>query len=140
MTLDPRKWTNKTAEAVSAAMQAATAAGHPELTPHHVMIEIVRQEGTVVAPLLAKLEVSAASISEKCASALAKLPSAKGGSEPRLNRELSNAFADAAKLQDEFGDDFLSVELLAVAMHDIVGVARRRCLLAAQSRASRGAA
>ena len=111
-------------------MQAATAAGHPELTPHHVMIEIVRQEGTVVAPLLAKLEVSVASISEKCTSALAKLPSAKGGSEPRLNRELSNAFADAVKLQDEFGDDFLSVELLAVAMHDIVGVARDQVLAA----------
>ena len=33
MTLDPRKWTTKTGEAVSAAMQAATIAGHPELTP-----------------------------------------------------------------------------------------------------------
>jgi ATP-dependent Clp protease ATP-binding subunit ClpB len=130
MTLDPRKWTNKTAEAVSAAMQAATAAGHPELTPHHLLLEIVRQEGTVVAPLLAKIEVSAASISEKCASALAKLPSAKGGSEPRLNRELSNVFADAAKLQEEFGDDFLSVELLAVAMHDILGMARDQVLAA----------
>jgi len=130
MTLDPRKWTTKTSEAVSAAMQTATAAGHPELTPHHVMLEIVRQEGTVVAPLLVKIEVSAASISEKCASVLAKLPSAKGGSEPRLNREMSNAFADAAKLQEEFGDDFLSVELLAVAMYDIVGMARDQMLAA----------
>jgi len=130
MTLDPRKWTTKTSEAVSAAMQTATAVGHPELTPHHVMLEIVRQEGTVVAPLLVKIEVSAASISEKCASVLAKLPSAKGGSEPRLNREMSNAFADAAKLQEEFGDDFLSVELLAVAMYDIVGMARDQMLAA----------
>ena len=39
-------------------------------------------------------------------------------------------FADAAKLQEEFGDDFLSVELLAVAMHDIVGVARDAMLAA----------
>ena len=130
MTLDPRKWTNKTAEAVSAAMQAATAAGHPELTPHHLMLEIVRQEGTVVAPLLSKVSVPVAQITERCAAALAKLPSAKGGSEPRLNRESSSVFADAAKLQEEFGDDFLSVELLAVAMHDIVGVARDAMLAA----------
>jgi ATP-dependent Clp protease ATP-binding subunit ClpB len=130
MTLDPRKWTTKTAEAVSAAMQSATAAGHPELTPHHLMGELVKQDGTVVAPLLAKVSVPAAQLAEKCAAALAKLPSAKGGSEPRLNRELAAVFADAAKTQEDFGDDFLSVELLALAMHDIVGVARDALLAA----------
>ena len=130
MTLDPRKWTTKTAEAVSAAMQSATAAGHPELTPHHLMGELVKQDGTVVAPLLAKVSVPAAQLAEKCAAALAKLPSAKGGSEPRLNRELAAVFADAAKTQEDFGDDFLSVELLALAMHDIVGVAREALLAA----------
>ncbi|MFM7082416.1 MAG: Clp protease N-terminal domain-containing protein, partial [Actinomycetota bacterium] len=64
MTLDPRKWTTKTGEAVSAAMQVATVAGHPELTPHHVLAELLKQEGTVVAPLLTKVGVTITSLAD----------------------------------------------------------------------------
>ncbi|MFM7664940.1 MAG: ATP-dependent Clp protease ATP-binding subunit [Actinomycetota bacterium] len=130
MTLDPRKWTTKTGEAVSAAMQVATVAGHPELTPHHVLAELLKQEGTVVAPLLTKVGVTITSLADKCAAALAKLPSAKGGAEPRLNRELAAVFAAAAETQTEFRDDYLSVELLALAMHEIIGVPREELLAA----------
>ncbi|MEY4401710.1 MAG: chaperone protein ClpB [Actinomycetota bacterium] len=130
MTLDPRKWTTKTGEAVAAAMQAATVAGHPELTPHHLLVELVKQEGTVVSPLLAKVGVAVAALAEKCTNALSKLPTTKGGSEPRLNRELAAAFAAAAETQAEFRDDFLSVELLVLAMYEIVGVPREELLAA----------
>ena len=130
MTLDPRKWTTKTGEAVSAAMQAATVAGHPELTPHHLLVELLKQEGTVVSPLLAKVGVAVAALAEKCTTALSKLPTTKGGSEPRLNRELAAAFATAAEAQAEFRDDFLSVEMLVLAMHEIVGVPREELLAA----------
>jgi ATP-dependent Clp protease ATP-binding subunit ClpB len=130
MTLDPRKWTTKTGEAVSAAMQAATVAGHPELTPHHLMAELVKQDGTIVAALLAKVGVPVNLVAERCATAIAKLPGAKGGSEPRLNRELAAAFAAAAETQAEFRDDYLSVELLALAMHGIIGVPHAELLAA----------
>ena len=128
MTLDPRTWTTKTSEAVSAAMQAATLAGHPELTPHHVVAELVKQDDTIVSPLLAKVGVPVNKVSEKCAAALTKLPSAKGGAEPRLNRELAAAFAAAKEIQTEFRDEFLSVEVLLLAMHEIVGVSRDELL------------
>jgi ATP-dependent Clp protease ATP-binding subunit ClpB len=130
MTLDPRKWTTKTSEAVSAAMQAATVAGHPELTPHHLLAELLKQEGTIVSPLLSKVGVAINALADKCANAVAKLPTTKGGSEPRLNRELAAVFASAAETQSEFRDDFLSVELLVLAMHEIVGVPRDEMLAA----------
>jgi ATP-dependent Clp protease ATP-binding subunit ClpB len=130
MTLDPRKWTVKTGEAVSGAMQSATANGNPELTPHHVMAELVKQDGTITASLLAKVGVPVNVVAEKCAVAIAKLPNAKGGSEPRLNRELAAVFATAAETQAEFKDDYLSVELLVLAMHEIVGVPRDEMLAA----------
>ena len=130
MTLDPRKWTTKTGEAVAAAMQAATSAGHPELTPHHLLLELVKQDGTIVSPLLAKVGVPLNTIAEKCSTALAKMPSTKGGSEPRLNRELAAVFAAAAELQSDFGDDYLSVEVLVLAMHESVGVPREEMLAA----------
>ena len=130
MTLDPRKWTTKTSEAVAAAMQAATLAGHPELTPHHLLAEIVKQDGTIVAALLAKVGVPLNLITEKCSVATAKLPSVKGGSEPRLNRELAAVFAAATETQTEFRDDYLSVELLVLAMHEIIGVPHGEILAA----------
>ncbi|MFZ9867179.1 MAG: ATP-dependent Clp protease ATP-binding subunit [Ilumatobacteraceae bacterium] len=128
MTLDPRTWTTKTSEAVSAAMQAAALAGNPELTPHHVLAELVKQDGTIVSPLLAKVGVSVNKVSQTCTSVLAKLPSVKGGAEPRLNRELAAVFAAAKEMQTEFRDDFLSVEVLLVAMHDVVGLPREEML------------
>ncbi len=128
MSLDPRTWTTKTSEAVSAAMQSATLAGHPELTPHHVLTELVKQDGTIVPPLLAKVGVPVNKVVEKCTAALAKLPNAKGGSEPRLNRELAAVFAAAKEMQTEFRDEFLSVEVLLLAMHDVVGVPREELL------------
>jgi ATP-dependent Clp protease ATP-binding subunit ClpB len=128
MSLDPRTWTTKTSEAVSAAMQSATLAGHPELTPHHVLSELVKQDGTIVSPLLAKVGVPVNKVVEKCTAALAKLPNAKGGSEPRLNRELAAVFAAAKEMQTEFRDEFLSVEVLLLAMHDVVGVPREELL------------
>ncbi|MEY3452896.1 MAG: chaperone protein ClpB [Actinomycetota bacterium] len=130
MTLDPRTWTVKTSEAVSAAMQVAATAGHPELMPHHLLAELVKQDGTVTAPLLTKVGVPVTKVAEKCATALGKLPTTKGGAEPRLGRELAAVFAAAAETQTEFKDDFLSVELLVVAMHEIVGVARDEMLAA----------
>jgi len=130
MTLDPRTWTVKTSEAVSAAMQVAATAGHPELMPHHLLAELVKQDGTVTAPLLTKVGVPVTKVAEKCATALGKLPTTKGGAEPRLGRELASVFAEAAETQSEFKDDFLSVELLVAAMHEIVGVARDEMLAA----------
>ena len=130
MTLDPRTWTVKTSEAVSAAMQVAATAGHPELMPHHLLAELVKQDGTVTAPLLTRVGVPVTKVAEKCATALGKLPTTKGGAEPRLGRELASVFAEAAETQSEFKDDFLSVELLVVAMHEIVGVARDEMLAA----------
>ena len=130
MTLDPRKWTTKTSEAVSAAMQVATVAGHPELTPHHLLTELLKQEGTIVSPLLSKVGVAINALADKCANAVAKLPTTKGGSEPRLNLELAAVFVSAAETQSEFRDDFLSVELLVLAMHEIVGVPRDEMLAA----------
>ena len=130
MTLDPRTWTVKTAEAVSAAMQVAAMAGHPELTPHHLLAELVKQDGTVTAPLLAKVGVPVAKVAEKCATALGKLPTTKGGAEPRLGRELAAVFATAVETQADFKDDFLSVELLVLAMHEIVGVPHDEMLTA----------
>ena len=130
MTLDPRKWTTKTTEAITAAMTTATTNGNPELTVDHVLASIVAQTDTVVHPLLAKLGVSVAVVADKAASVVGKLPRAQGGGEPRMNRELAGLFTAANTVREELRDDYLSVEHLVLAMHDRIGISRDEMLAA----------
>ncbi|MBF0698256.1 Clp protease N-terminal domain-containing protein, partial [Actinomyces bowdenii] len=46
-------YTTKSQEAISGAMQAAAAAGNPQIEPAHLLVELLSQEGGVAAALLA---------------------------------------------------------------------------------------
>ena len=62
--------------------------------------------------------------------AVARLPKAYGGDEPRLGREVNAVFDDAQRVQSDLRDDFLSVEHLLLAMTDRLGVDREEMLQA----------
>ena len=49
--------TTKAREALSQAHSDATAKGHPELVPEHLLLALLRQDGGVAAPLLDKAGV-----------------------------------------------------------------------------------
>ena len=130
MSLNPRQWTTKTTEAVNLAMQDALSRSNPELSVDHVVVALMNQSETIVPALLAKVGVASTMIRDQAAQAVAKLPSAHGGSEPRMSRELTNKFAQADKYRGELKDDFLSVEHLVLAMNDRVGIASDELLVA----------
>ena len=130
MAFDPKKWTTKTSEAIAAAMQSATSNNNPELTADHVMAALCRQTDTVVPAVLSKLGLAATMLSDRADEVVAKLPRAQGGSEPRMNRELSNIFANAETLRVDMKDDYLSVEHLLVAMNQRVGLCSAEMLQA----------
>ena len=130
MSINPNKWTHKTQEAVSAAVDQAKSLSNPELTPDHVMAAIVRQEDTIVPAALAKLGLAPLMVRNKADEAVTKLPKAYGGDEPRMNRELNNVFENAEKYRKDFKDDFLSVEHLLLAMNQRLGVASEELLQA----------
>ncbi|MFM7744274.1 MAG: ATP-dependent Clp protease ATP-binding subunit [Actinomycetota bacterium] len=122
MAIDPKKWTQKTQEAVTAAMEDARGRSNPELTPDHVMGALLRQEGTIVPAVLQTVGVAPLMLRNKADEAVAKLPNAYGGEEPRMNRELNNVFANADKTRKDLRDDYLSVEHLLYAMNQRVGI------------------
>jgi len=128
--IDPRTWTVKTGEAVAESVQNAALAGHSEVTAHHVLSAILRQEGTIVASMLDSAGVAVTAVLGICSAALAKIPSTKGGPEPRLSRELVAVFAAASEMRKDLRDEYLSVEVLVCAMHEIVGVSREDLLAA----------
>jgi len=122
MAIDPKKWTQKTQEAVAAAMEDARGRSNPELTPDHVMGALLRQDGTIVSAVLQTVGVAPLVLRNKADEAVGKLPNAYGGEEPRMNRELNNVFANADKVRKDLRDDYLSVEHLLYAMNQRVGI------------------
>ena len=132
MALDPKKWTLKTQEAMGAAIDQAKANANPELTPDHLLAALTRQEDTIVPALLAKLGQAPLMIRNRADEAVAKLPKAYGGDEPRLSRPLNQVFERAQQAQADLRDDFLSVEHLLLAMNDRLGVGTEELLQALQ--------
>ncbi len=130
MAIDPKKWTIKTQEAVAAAIDQARSFSNPELTPDHVMAAVARQDDTLTPAVLAKLGLAPLMIRNKADEAVAKLPKAYGGDEPRMNRELNNVFDNAEKYRKDLKDDYLSVEHLLLAMNDRLGVGSEELLQA----------
>ena len=128
MAFDPKTWTVKTQEAFAAAIDQAKARSNPELTPDHVLVAVTSQEGTVVAPVLAKLGQSPGMVRDRALAAVERLPRAVGGDEPRMSRELDQVTERATGHRKDLKDDYLSVEHLLLAMHDRLGVSSEEIL------------
>ena len=130
MAIDPKKWTIKTQEAVAAAIDQARSLSNPELTPDHLMAALARQDDTLTPAVLAKLGLAPLMVRNKADEAVAKLPKAYGGDEPRMNRELNNVFENADTYRKDLKDDYLSVEHLLLAMNARLGVGSEELLQA----------
>jgi len=128
MALDPKKWTLKTQEAMAASIDQAKANSNPELTPDHLLAALTRQDDTIVPAVLAKLGQAPLMIRNRADEAVARLPKAYGGDEPRLARELTTTFEAAQRVQSDLRDDYLSVEHLLLAMHERLGVGTEELL------------
>jgi len=133
MAFDPKKWTIKTQEAFAAAIDDAKARSNPELTPDHVLSAMMRQEGTIVPAVLAKLGLAPLMVRNDADEAVTRLPNAYGGDEPRMSKELSNKVANAEAYQKDFKDDYLSVEHLLLAMNDRLDMGSEEVMQAMQA-------
>ena len=132
MAFDPKKWTHKTQEAFAAAIDQATANSNPEITPDHVMVALMGQEGTIGPALVQALGLAPLMVRNKADEAVGRLPKAYGGSEPRMSRELNNIAENAETYRKDLKDDYLSVEHLLLAMNGRLGIGSEEVLQALQ--------
>src|SRR5215213_6522434 len=128
MALDPKKWTTKTQQAVAAALESARANANPELTPDHLLAALLRQDDSIVLPVLQKLGLAPLMVRNRADEAVARLPKAYGTAEPHMSRETTAAFDAADATRKELRDDYLSAEHLLLALADRLGVGREELL------------
>jgi len=131
MALDPNRWTLKTQEAFTTAVDAAKANANPEVTPDHLLAALLRQREGVVLPILTRLGRQPLALRNRADEAVASLPKALG-SEARLARDLQGAFDEADRARADMGDEYLSTEHLLLALAPRLEVEREALLGALQ--------
>jgi ATP-dependent Clp protease ATP-binding subunit ClpB len=114
------KLTVKAQEAVAEAQNLARGAGNPELTPEHLLLALVRQEGGIVAPILNKLGVPPGTIEAEVAAVVAKYSKVGGASaEPMVGSSLRKVFDSAFSAATNFNDEYVSTEHFLLALSDV---------------------
>jgi len=115
------KLTQKARESVLGAKELAEKAGHPEITPEHLTLALVDQEGGVVPAVLEKLQVDLLPLRSGLQVALGRLPKVQGGSEPSPSRLLQQVLEASSGKAKFFRDEFVSTEHLLAAVLEATG-------------------
>jgi ATP-dependent Clp protease ATP-binding subunit ClpB len=124
LALDPNRWTQKTQEAFNAATADARNRNNPEVTPDHLLLALLGQDGTAVLPVLSRVGVAPLALRNRLEDALSKLPHSYGSGGPCLSRDARDALEKAGQERDGLGDEWLSVEHILLALSKRAGVGR----------------
>ena len=98
-----------------AAQNLATQMNHAEVTPEHLLVALIEQEGGIVPSILRKLNLDPGRVATEARGLVANLPQAFGAElrlSPRMNLIVTSAEAEAKRLQDEY----VSTEHLLLAL------------------------
>jgi ATP-dependent Clp protease ATP-binding subunit ClpB len=114
------KFTDKAQESVITAQNLASELTHAEVTPEHLLVALVEQQGGIVPSVLRKLMLDPARVAADARKLLDNLPKAYGAElrfSPRMKLIFDSAQAEAQRLQD----DYVSTEHLLLALASETG-------------------
>src|SRR5664279_1682154 len=134
--MDFNRFTEKLQDAVRAGQGKAVRYGNQQIDVEHLLAALLEQEGGLASSILTRAGVNVEALGKKLTSELERLPKVSGGATgidqiyvtPRLNKLLTVAEDEAAKLKDEY----ISVEHVLLAAVDLkdLGVTRERLMQA----------
>ena len=113
-----REMTTKAQEAVSSALQAAGAAGNPQVEPIHLLEALIEQREGIALSLLEAVGADARAIGARTRNALVALPNAQGAStgSAQPSNALLAVVRDAGERAEAAGDQYISTEHLLIAL------------------------
>ena len=113
-----REMTTKAQEAIASALQAASAAGNPQVEPIHLLQSLIEQRDGIALSLLGAVGADTRAIGARTRNALVALPSTQGASagSAQASRTLLAAVQDAGERAESAGDQYISTEHLLIAL------------------------
>ncbi|MCW5802739.1 MAG: ATP-dependent chaperone ClpB [Deltaproteobacteria bacterium] len=111
------KLTVKAQEAISAARDLAVARHHAEVTPEHLLLALLEQEGGVVPRILQKLGADPRVVKSDVDAMLQKFPKAHGAAlDVTAGRAFKDVWADAVREANAMKDEYTSTEHFLIAL------------------------
>ena len=109
------KYTTKTQEIIQQAATIASGNGQQAIEAGHLLKAILEEDGNTSGFLLKKMGVNENILLAKLESIVNSYPKVSGG-QPYLANDAAAALTKAANLLKDFGDEFVSVELLLMGL------------------------
>ena len=113
--MDFEKFTQKSIQAVQAAQNMAMESGNPQIEDIHLNKALLEDKDGLIPKVLRYMGVSVEMILKDVDDEISKLPKQQGGST-YSSKEFSMALNAATKYAEQFGDDYVSVEHLYMAL------------------------
>jgi ATP-dependent Clp protease ATP-binding subunit ClpB len=112
------KLTRKSQEALSDALQRASAAGNPNVDGLHLLAALLDQQDGTAKPLLRAAGVDPDAVAIRTRDLISRLPRAAGAtlSAPETSRQLLAVLATAKKQAKQLTDEYVSTEHLLVGL------------------------
>jgi ATP-dependent Clp protease ATP-binding subunit ClpB len=110
-------FTIKAQETIAQAQQLAYNNGNPNIETEHILKSLLSDADSSIGFLLKKNNLNVAFIESKLDEAIAKLPKVQGGEPAQsISRDANNVVLKAGNVLKTFGDEFVSVEHLLLAI------------------------
>ncbi|PWK24418.1 ATP-dependent Clp protease ATP-binding subunit ClpB [Arcicella aurantiaca] len=110
------KYTTKTQEVIQQAASIATANGQQAIETGHLLKAIIEEEPNTTQFLMKKLGANQAILLPKLNDLVNAYPKVSGGGQPYFANEAHAAMTKADGLMKEFADEYISIELLLLAL------------------------
>ncbi len=112
------RFTVKAQEALAAAQSLARARRNPEVSPAHLLVVLLEQEGGIVVPVLRRAGADPERVRRGANEALDALPTISGDSAaaPSLGRDLIEVLTRAEEEARGMGDEYVSTEHLLLSL------------------------
>ncbi|BDR59236.1 ATP-dependent chaperone ClpB [Xylocopilactobacillus apicola] len=120
--MDQNKFTNTLNEAIQAAQQLAIENQNYEIDVPHLIKAIMEQDDSLGATIFSGEKIDNEVISAELAQEIANLPKVSGSNSnygQTISRDLLNLFTEAQKIAKTYGDEFVAVDTVLLALFNL---------------------
>ena len=114
--MQPHTFTQKTLEALHDAQKLAKQYMHTEITPEHILLSLIDQEGWLLLWILQKVQADIDLLKHNLHTLLQKLPTSHTAGEAMIWRQAQTVLEEAGKIAHTLQDSYITAEHLLLAL------------------------